>query len=306
MPDSADATPDQQPLVEAPVTRRSARADAPAAVAHNPTPRAGRNLYAAIGVGVFLGALVLASLFVRKEAFVVIATAAAVVGTWELLRAMGQGDIAPPVIPTLAGAAVIPPVAFAFGPEAFAAAVGLTFVGILLWRSVTHVRDSAIDVAGGLFTTLYVPTLVSFAMLLTRPEDGPLRIVAFIVTTIASDIGGYAVGVVFGKHPMAPTVSPKKSWEGFAGSAVSCVLAGALTVHFLLDGRWWIGALMGCCVVVAATVGDLCESMIKRDLGIKDMSNLIPGHGGLMDRLDSLVIAAPVSWAILTPFVMVS
>ena len=288
-------------------TRRSARQgrSTGAGAATNPTPKAGRNLYAAVGVGVVLGALVLASLFVRKEAFVVLATTAAVVGTWELLRAMAQGNIAPPSIPTLVGAAVIPPVAYVYGPEALAAAVVLTFVAILLWRSVGDVRDSAADVAGGLLTTLYVPTLASFASLLVHPADGPQRIVVFIATTICSDIGGYAVGVVFGKHPMAPTVSPKKSWEGFAGSFVSCILAGSLTVHFLLGGRWWVGALMGCCIVVAATIGDLCESMIKRDLGIKDMSNLIPGHGGLMDRLDSLVIAAPVTWAILTTFVAV-
>lgn len=305
--------PDAEPsglsdLVVAPVTRRDARAGRVPGFptpATNPTPRAGRNLYAAIGVGVLLGLLVLASLFVRKEAFVVLATAAAVVGTWELLRAMGHGRIEPPAVPTLVGAAVIPPVAYAFGPQALATAVALTFITIVLWRSFRPDRESAMDVAGGFLTTLYVPTLVSFAMLLLRPDDGPQRIVVFILTTICSDIGGYAVGVMFGKHPMAPSVSPKKSWEGFAGSAASCVLGGSLAVHFLLDGRWWVGALMGCCVVVAATIGDLCESMIKRDLGIKDMSNLIPGHGGLMDRLDSLVIAVPVTWAILTPFVAV-
>lgn len=305
-PDPAAAT-----AVTPEATRRSTRGStragggAPATAPHNPTPRAGRNLYAAVGVGVFLGAVVLASLFIRKEAFVVVATVAAVVATWELLRAMAEGDIHPPVVPTFVGAAVIPPVAYAFGPEALASAVALTFVAILVWRSIGSTRDAARDIAGGFFTTLYVPSLVSFAILLVSPDDGPSRIVVFILTTICSDIGGYAVGVLFGKHPMAPTVSPKKSWEGFTGSVVSCVLAGSLAVHFLLDGRWWVGALMGCCVVVAATIGDLCESMIKRDLGIKDMSNLIPGHGGLMDRLDSLVIAAPVTWAILTPFVAV-
>lgn len=307
MSDTAPKRPPQPDQAAATsVTRRSARAGRGATVAHNPTPKAGRNLYAAIGVGLGLAALVLVSLFVRKEAFVVLATAAAVVGTWELLRAMAHGNIHPPAVPTLAGAAIIPPVAYAFGPQALAAAVALTFVGILVWRSIGRVRDSAADVAGGIFTTLYVPTLISFAILLVHPADGPQRIVVFILTTACSDIGGYAVGVVFGKHPMAPTVSPKKSWEGFAGSFASCVLAGSLAVHLLLDGRWWIGALMGCCLVVAATIGDLCESMIKRDLGIKDMSNLIPGHGGLMDRLDSLVIAAPVTWAILTPFVAVN
>lgn len=154
--------------------------------------------------------------------------------------------------------------------------------------------------AGGVFIVFYPAMLVAFALLLLRPEDGIQRIVVFIVVTICSDIGGYATGVVFGKHPMAPSVSPKKSWEGFAGSTLWCVVAGVLCVTLLLDGAWWIGAALGLAVVVAATVGDLCESMIKRDLGVKDMSNLVPGHGGLMDRLDSLALSVPVTWAILT------
>ncbi|GAB3579091.1 phosphatidate cytidylyltransferase [Calidifontibacter terrae] len=295
------ALPDEAaPVV---LSRRGKRGDVAQGEKVNPTPRAGRNLYAAVGVGVTLGALVLVSLFTRKEGFIVVATAASVVGAWELLRAMSQRHIAPPAIPTLGSAVVIPPVAYFFGAQALASSVVLAILAILLWRAVTHDEAAPVDVAAGALTTLYVPSLVSFAMLLLRPDDGPQRIVVFIVTTICSDIGGYAVGVVAGKHPMAPTVSPKKSWEGFAGSAVSCILAGALSVHFLLDGRWWVGALMGCCVVVGATIGDLCESMIKRDLGVKDMSNLIPGHGGLMDRLDSLLICVPIVWAILTPLV---
>ena len=109
-----------------------------------------------------------------------------------------------------------------------------------------------------------------------------------------SDIGGYAAGVLFGKHPMAPSVSPKKSWEGFAGSVVACVVGGvALVVRWLLDGPWWAGVVLGAVAAVGATLGDLCESMIKRDLGIKDMGSILPGHGGLMDRLDSLLHRRP-------------
>ncbi len=306
--DNTPAQPDEAaPVVLSRRELRSGRNAAtpavPAAQKANPTPRAGRNLYAAVGVGVFLGALVLASLFIRKEAFVVVATIASVVGSWELLRAMAVRHIAPPAIPTLAGAAVVPPIAYAFGPQALVSTVVLVFLGILLWRALTHDESAAVDVAAGALTSLYIPALVSFAMLLLRPDDGPARIVVFILATISSDIGGYAVGVVAGKHPMAPTVSPKKSWEGFAGSVLLCVIAASLSVHFLLEGHWWVGALMGCCVVVGATIGDLCESMIKRDLGVKDMSNLIPGHGGLMDRLDSLLICVPIVWAILTPLV---
>jgi phosphatidate cytidylyltransferase len=124
-------------------------------------------------------------------------------------------------------------------------------------------------------------------------DDGVGRIVTFILTTVCSDIGGYAAGVLFGKHPMAPKLSPKKSWEGFAGSVTFCAIAGAASVALLLDGPWLGGAALGVLVAGCATVGDLMESSLKRDLGIKDMSNLLPGHGGLMDRLDSLIVVAP-------------
>jgi phosphatidate cytidylyltransferase len=125
-------------------------------------------------------------------------------------------------------------------------------------------------------------------------------VVVFIAVTVLSDIGGYVAGVLFGRHPMAPTISPKKSWEGFAGSALFTAVGGALLVTLLVDGLWWEGVVIGLAAMVAATLGDLCESMIKRDLGIKDMGSLLPGHGGMMDRLDSLLLAAPVTYLLLS------
>jgi phosphatidate cytidylyltransferase len=161
------------------------------------------------------------------------------------------------------------------------------------------VEEFVRDATASVFSAFYVPFLGGFVVLLLREDRGALGVVTFILVTIASDIGGYAVGVLFGKHPMAPVVSPKKSWEGFAGSAVSCVLVGWATVVYLLDGRWWVGVLLGLVAVVMATLGDLCESVIKRDLGIKDMSAIIPGHGGLMDRLDSVLAVAAPAWLLL-------
>jgi phosphatidate cytidylyltransferase len=155
------------------------------------------------------------------------------------------------------------------------------------------------DVAAGLFVSAYAPLLAGFAMLMLAADDGPRRVLTYVIVTICSDIGGYAAGVLAGRHPMARSVSPKKSWEGFAGSVVACVVAGAATVSLLLDGPWWGGCLLGVAVVLAATLGDLGESMLKRDLGIKDMGSLLPGHGGVADRLDSLLVAAPVAWLLL-------
>ena len=263
------------------------------------TSRAGRNLPAAIGVGVGLGALIILSLVVRKELMLVIVVAAVAVGVWELRRALSQVSILVPLVPSLVGSVSMIVSAYVGGGEALIVTLGLTCVGILLWRIADGVLDAVRDVVGGVFVAVYPSFLAGFAALMLAPDDGARRIIVFILVTVLSDVGGYAFGVVFGRHPMAPSVSPKKSWEGFAGSVVTCVAGGAAAVVLLLDGPWWGGALLGACAAVAATVGDLSESTIKRDLGIKDMSSILPGHGGVMDRLDSLVLVAPVAWALL-------
>ena len=261
--------------------------------------KAGRNLPAAIGVGVGLGVLIIGSLILRKELMLGIVIAAIVVGVWELRRALAQVSIHVPLVPSLVGSVSMLVSAYVGGGEALIITVGLTCVGILLWRIADGVLDAVRDIAGGFFVAVYPSFLAGFAALMLAADDGARRIVVFILVTVLSDVGGYAFGVLLGRHPMAPSVSPKKSWEGFAGSVVTCVVGGAVVVVLLLDGPWWGGALLGACTAIAATVGDLTESTVKRDLGIKDMSTILPGHGGVMDRLDSLVVVAPVAWALL-------
>ncbi|WP_406830133.1 phosphatidate cytidylyltransferase [Pedococcus sp. KACC 23699] len=263
------------------------------------TSKAGRNLPAAIAVGVGLGVLIIVSLLLRKELMLVIVVAAVAVGVWELRRALLQVSIAVPLVPSIVGSISMILSAYVGGGEALIVTLGLTCVGILLWRIADGVLDAVRDIAGGFFVAVYPSFLAGFAALMLAADDGARRIVLFILVTVLSDVGGYAFGVLFGKHPMAPSVSPKKSWEGFAGSVLTCVVGGAVAVVLLLDGPWWGGAVLGACVAVAATVGDLTESTIKRDLGIKDMSTILPGHGGIMDRLDSLVLVAPIAWALL-------
>jgi phosphatidate cytidylyltransferase len=275
-----------------PTTRRAARASA------RPS-RAGRNLPAAVIVGALMGAVVIASLFVRKEAFVVVVILAIVVAVWEMTEALAVRSIAVPLVPVTVGAVGMLIAAFAAGGQALAVCFTLTCLGVVVWRVAEGAADAVRDVAGGLLVAAYPALLAGFAMLLLSPKDGPWRVLSFILVTIASDIGGYAAGVLFGRHPMAPSVSPKKSWEGFAGSVLACVLFGVGTVTLLLDGRWWVGAVVGVAAVVAATMGDLGESLIKRDLGIKDMGSILPGHGGVLDRIDSLLFAAPVIWLLL-------
>jgi phosphatidate cytidylyltransferase len=189
--------------------------------------------------------------------------------------------------------------AWPFGLTAVAIAFAATALGVLLWRMPAGAEHYVRDVTAGLFAAAYVPLFASFATLMTVAPDGAARVLTFVICVVASDVGGYTVGVLAGRHPMAPTISPKKSWEGFAGSLVTGMVAGALSVLFLLHGPWWAGVLTGALLVVSATTGDLIESLVKRDLGIKDMGTLLPGHGGLLDRLDSLLPTALVAWAAL-------
>jgi phosphatidate cytidylyltransferase len=265
--------------------------------------RAGRNLPAAIAVGVGLGAVIVVSLLTRKELMLGVIGVAVIGGVWELRRALSRVRIRVPLVPSAVGGVSMLGSAYLRGGEALVVTLGLTCVGILLWRIADGVLDAARDIAGGFFTAVYPSFLAGFAVLLLAADDGAARLFVFILVTVLSDVGGYVAGVLLGRHPMAPTVSPKKSWEGFAGSVLACVVGGAVAVHYTLHGPWWAGAVLGACAAVAATVGDLTESTIKRDLGIKDMSAILPGHGGIMDRLDSLLLVAPVAWALLTVFV---
>ncbi|MGF1663714.1 MAG: phosphatidate cytidylyltransferase, partial [Kineosporiaceae bacterium] len=259
----------------------------------------GRNLPAAIGVGLALGVVVVGSLFVRREAFVVLTAFACVVAIWEIANAFRARRVRIPLVPTVAGGVGMLASAYLAGADALFVSLALTATAILWWR-VLEGPDPVRDVTAGVFAAVYVPYLAGFAVLMLAEEDGPFRVMAFVIVAVASDVGGYLVGSLWGRHVMAPTVSPRKSWEGVAGSAVLASVAGAVSVALLLDGPWWWGVVLGLAVTVAATVGDLSESLLKRDLGIKDMGSLLPGHGGVMDRLDSLLPAAPVAYVVLT------
>ncbi|HET9858241.1 MAG TPA: phosphatidate cytidylyltransferase [Nocardioidaceae bacterium] len=278
------STPDTPPASPEPAEKKS---------------RAGRDLPAAIASGVVLLVVIAASLYFWKPAFVVVVIAAILIGIWELKKGFAVKGIRVSQEPLMVGAVVMLVGAYVAGAPALVTALAVTALATMLWRLRGGVDGFVRDATATVFTAVYVPFLAGFVALLLAEDDGALGVVTFVLVTIASDIGGYAVGVLAGKHPMAPVISPKKSWEGFAGSTISCVLAGWATVVYLLDGAWWVGVLLGLITVVMATLGDLCESVIKRDLGIKDMSAVIPGHGGLMDRLDSLLATVAPTWLLL-------
>jgi phosphatidate cytidylyltransferase len=265
--------------------------------------RTGRNLPAAISVGVVLGGLVVLTLLTVKATFLAYMGIALGIALAELTSALAKRDINIPAIPVAAGGAAMITCAYWLGSRYALAATGLTVVAIVAWRLTGGASGYVKDTTAGVFAAAYLPFLGSFVAAMLVPADGPRRVLTFIILTICSDIGGYVAGITVGRHPMAPVISPKKTWEGFAGSAVACLVAGWLCVTLLLHGHWWQGLLTGAAVVLAATVGDLVESMIKRDLDIKDMGTLLPGHGGVLERLDSLLIAAPVVWLLLYLFI---
>lgn len=262
--------------------------------------RAGRNLPAAIAVGLTLGAVVLASLFVWRPAFLAVLVLAIGVGTWEMVRAVRPSGCRPPMIPLLAGGPVMAGLAWYGGAEALTLGMLATVLAIMVWRIADGPAGYQRDTAAAVLIAVYVPFLASFAALLVRPADGDLRVLCTLAGVVLSDTGGYAFGVFLGKHPMAPSVSPKKSWEGLVGSLLAAGVGGALLLFYLLHVSWWYGAVFGLAVAAASVLGDLAESMLKRDLGIKDMGNLLPGHGGLMERLDSILFAAPTAYVVLS------
>lgn len=270
------------------------------------TSRAGRDLPAAIAVGVGLGGLVLVSLFIVRDVFVLVVVGFALIGIRELSGALATGGTKVPAIPVGLGAVAMLVGGWIGGAELVLVALGVTLLGVLLVRLPAGAHGYVRDVTAGLFVLAYVPLLGAFVVLMAVPSDGAWRVVAFVVTTISSDIGGYVVGVLAGRHLMTPIISPKKTWEGFAGSLGTCAVAGWLTVSYGLNGPAWVGVLLGVLTACAATIGDLSESLIKRDLGIKDMGSMLPGHGGMMDRLDSLLFVAPVAWVVLQMLVPVA
>jgi phosphatidate cytidylyltransferase len=222
---------------------------------------------------------------------------------WELSQALGSRDIHLPLIQIAATGTAMVTLAYWTQTRWALAALALGVVAVFAWRLPGGATGYVRDVTAGIFTLGYLPLMATFVALMVAQPDGSRRALIFVVLTVCSDTGGYLAGIVAGKHPLAPAISPKKTWEGLAGSVALCLVAGGLLVPHLLGGHVWQGLLLGLAAVAAATLGDLAESMIKRDLEIKDMGHLLPGHGGIMDRIDSLLVMAPVIWLLLALFV---
>jgi len=274
-------------------TKKSSRATP------KPGGRAVRNMPAAIAVGVALVLLVLASLLIWPPAFPGLIALAAGAGVWEMTRALKVTGAEPPLIPLLGGALLMVGLAWHDGADSLLIGLAVTIAAALLWRLADGIKAVRKAFTPTVMVAVYVPFLLSFAVLLQLPDadrDGRWRILCTLFAVVLSDTGGFIAGVFLGRHKMAPSISPGKTWEGFAGSICAAAIGSALFLYFLLDIPSYWGLLFGAVVSVVAVVGDLAESMLKRDLGLKDMSNLLPGHGGIMDRLDSILFAVPTAY----------
>ncbi|MBC7300986.1 MAG: phosphatidate cytidylyltransferase [Nocardia sp.] len=260
---------------------------------------------AALAVGLGLGLSLIAILLFVPKVFIGVVGVAVAVATWEVTKRLREADVLVPRIPLLVGGQAVFWAGWPWGASGVLGAFAATTLVCMVWRLFDHglntaprnfLRDTAIT----LFTLSWIPLLAAFSTLLLLEPDGNLRVLTFMILVVCSDVGGYVAGVLFGRHPMVPAISPKKSWEGFCGSLVFSVIGGLLTVTLLLEANSMIGVVLGVGLVAVATVGDLIESQIKRELGIKDMGTLLPGHGGIMDRLDSMLPSAFVSWLVLS------
>jgi phosphatidate cytidylyltransferase len=269
---------------------------------HKPI-RTGRNLPAAFAVSLVLGGLVLLTLFTVKATFLLYVGALVGVAMLELSRALGTRGIRLPLAPVAVGGAAMFALAYWSGAQAALAAMAVTVVLLLAWLLPGGSSGYLRDLTAGVFTLAYLPLMAVFVSLMLARPDGARRALLFVVLTVCSDVGGYFAGILIGRHPLAPAISPKKTWEGLAGSIAACLAGGAILLPALLHGRLWQGLILGAAAVSASTLGDLAESMIKRDLELKDMGSVLPGHGGILDRLDSLLVMAPVVWLLLTIFI---
>lgn len=280
-----------------------------------PKNKAGRDLPAAIITGVVLGALVIGAVYVGPTAWYPLVAVAVALAMWEVLTRLREAGYQQPRTLLIILGQIMLWASSIYASGGLVGAYAITVLFLMFWRLFHNGRGAKPenylrDTAVGIFVLTWIPLFGSFAAMISLIDEGGIPgsnfILAFMLCVVASDVGGYVAGVMFGSHPMAPAVSPNKSWEGFAGSIVFGIITGTLAVHFLIRSPWWMGIIMGVALVVCATMGDLVESQFKRELGIKDMSNLLPGHGGLMDRLDGMLPAAAATYALLNAAVIMN
>ncbi len=273
----------------------------------------GRSLSKSVAVGLLLAAIFLSSLLMYKELFIVFLSISTAIGAWELSTALREKKWYVPRVPAVVGSVLIMPATYFGGPAIQWLASIAIVAALIVWRTVhllferrkanfQTLKRTVRDFGAAAFLVIYLPLTLSFGMLLLRQDDGQWWVLSFVTTVALIDSAGYLFGRIFGKNKLAPGVSPKKTWEGLAASIVFGTVSAVSFTVFVLGGEWWVGIVLAAVLILAAVFGDLAESLIKRDLGIKDMSTWLPGHGGMMDRLDSMLPASLMTYLVMVVF----
>ncbi len=273
----------------------------------------GRSLSKSVAVGLLLAAIFLSSLLMYKELFIVFLSISTAIGAWELSTALREKKWYVPRVPAVVGSVLIMPATYFGGPAIQWLASIAIVAALIFWRTVhllferrkanfQTLKRTVRDFGAAAFLVIYLPLTLSFGMLLLRQDDGQWWVLSFVTTVALIDSAGYLFGRIFGKNKLAPGVSPKKTWEGLAASIVFGTVSAVSFTVFVLGGEWWVGIVLAAVLILAAVFGDLAESLIKRDLGIKDMSTWLPGHGGMMDRLDSMLPASLMTYLVMVVF----
>ncbi len=268
--------------------------------------RAGRNLFVAIGSALIFAGLFLGSLFFIEQLFILFLIGLLSIASVELAAAFRLAGRRVPRVGVVIGGLIIVLGAYFWGAQGMLLGLFAGSILLTLWRLLEGLvpkwevppRTLLRDVFSGLFSLVYIPFLGSYTVLMLQGERGAWWVFAMVLVVVSVDVGAYAAGVTLGKHKMTPRISPNKTWEGFAGAALTAMLSGTVIALLALDQPWWVGTVLGAIVLFTATGGDLTESLIKRNLGVKDMSTWIPGHGGFLDRLDSLLPSAVGAYAL--------
>jgi phosphatidate cytidylyltransferase len=258
--------------------------------------KAGRKLGPSILVSLAILAVVFLTISFAPPLFAIFAWVAILLAGRELTKAYRAGGIDLPDNAISLAITLLLSAAWFGRVSGLAVAIAIAIPCVLVYILLRDPKDFVRKSTAAAFAIFYLAFLGGFILLLAHDKDGLVRIFTLVVLVSCNDTFAYLFGVLIGKHPLAPQISPKKTWEGLIGSVIATTIGSALVFEFALDHNWWIGAAIGLGAVVTATCGDLIESAVKRDLSIKDMGTILPGHGGILDRIDSVLFTGPAVW----------
>lgn len=254
-----------------------------------------RSLGAAVATGLILVAVIVTAIILGKTAFFFLAATVVSLALYELMDALTRAGRRPATYVALIGGAAIMVLAFLGRPTLVAVAVAFTALATMLWSLLPgRGENPASDAGWTLLGVLWIAGGGAAAVsLLTLSEDGVLLLLSLILVVAVDDIFAYIGGTNLGRHKLAPSISPGKSWEGVIVGSAAALIQGAVVGLIMLDLSVWDGLALGAIGAIFNPVGDLFESMAKREIGIKDSGRLLPGHGGMLDRLDAIIMCAP-------------